>query len=64
MLLQTTGPTHPLLDELEGSLVLRHLQELHGSPLIWSEATNFSDHVPNKLAVFGKMLQEVNVNIS
>lgn len=49
--------THPLLDELEGPLVFRHLQQLHRSPLIWSKATDLADHVPHELAVLGKTLQ-------
>lgn len=49
--------THPLLDELEGPLVFRHLQQLHRSPLIRSKATDLADHVPHKLAVLGKTLQ-------
>ncbi len=49
--------THPLLDKLEGSLVLGHLQQLHGTSLIWSKTTHFTDHVPNKLAMFGQTLK-------
>lgn len=49
--------TYPLLDKLEGSLVLWHLQQLHGSPLIWSKPAHFTDHVTHKLAVLGQTLQ-------
>lgn len=45
---------NPLLDELEGSLVLGHFQQLHGSPLIWSKTTHLANHVSNKLAMFGQ----------
>lgn len=56
------GETHPLLDELEGPLVFGHLEQLHGSPLIGSEATHLADHVPHKLAVLGQTLQANNKN--
>lgn len=49
--------THPLLDELEGPLVFGHLEQLHGSPLIGSEATHLADCVSHKLAVLGQTLQ-------
>ncbi|TNN77942.1 hypothetical protein EYF80_011865 [Liparis tanakae] len=30
--------------------------QLHGAPLIRGKAAHFTDHVPNKLAVFGQTL--------
>lgn len=54
--------THPLLDELEGSLVLGHFQQLHGSPLIRSKPTHFTDHIPHKLGVFGQTLGSKDIS--
>lgn len=45
---------HPFLDEFQGPLVLRDLEQLHGAPLIGGKATHLSDHVPNELGVLGE----------
>ena len=49
--------TYPLLDELEGTLILGHLQQLHGAPLVRGEAAHLTDHVTHKLAVLGQTLK-------
>lgn len=53
------GKAHPLLDELQSPLVLGNFQQLHGSPLVRSIATNLTDRVADKLAVFGQTLQKM-----
>lgn len=50
--------THPLLDELQSTFVLRHFQQLHCTSLIGCKATDFPDHVTHKLGVFGQALWE------
>lgn len=47
---------HPFLDELQGPLVLRDLEQLHGTPLIGGKTAHLSDHVPHELGVFGEAL--------
>lgn len=51
------GVTYPLLDELEGTLILGHLQQLHGAPLVRGEAAHLTDHVTHELAVLGQTLK-------
>ena len=43
---------HPFLDEFQGPLVLRDLEQLHGAPLTGDKATHLLDHVPHELGVF------------
>ena len=56
------NPTYPLLDELEGPLVLGDLEQLHGSSLVRGEATHLPDHVPHELGVFGETLRETGAS--
>lgn len=53
------GKAHPLLDELQSPLVLGDFQQLHGSSLVGSIATNLTDRVADKLAVLGQTLQKM-----
>ena len=46
------NPTYPLLDELEGPLVLGDLEQLHVLSLRRGEAARLPDHVPYELGVF------------
>lgn len=50
-------PPYPLLDELERALVLRHLEQLHGAPLVRGEAAHLADHVAHELGVLGQALR-------
>ena len=45
---------HPFLDEFQGPLVLRDLEQLHGAPLTGDKATHLLDHVPHELGVLGE----------
>uniref|UniRef100_A0A6B0V1W0 Putative secreted protein n=1 Tax=Ixodes ricinus TaxID=34613 RepID=A0A6B0V1W0_IXORI len=44
----------PLLDELEGTLVLGHLEQLHGPPFERRKATHLADQVANEAGVLRK----------
>lgn len=56
--------THPFLNELEGTLVFGHLQQLHGTPFIGGKATHLANHVANKLTVFGQALRTEDTMLS
>lgn len=45
------------LQELEGALVLGHLQQLHATLLVGSVSDDLTDHVAHELGVFGLHLQ-------
>lgn len=45
---------HPFLDELQGPLVIRDLEQLPGMPFIEAKAAHLSDPVPHDLGVCGE----------
>lgn len=45
---------HPLLDELEGALVLGDLEQHHGTPLVLGKATHLSDYVSREFCVLSE----------
>lgn len=46
---------HSFLDELELALVLEHLEQLHGVPIVGHEAAHLLDHVLHELGVLGEV---------
>lgn len=44
-----------LLDELELALVLEHLEQLHGVPVVGHEAAHLLDHILHELGVLGEV---------
>lgn len=51
--------SHPVRDELQGPLVLRDLELLHGSPLTRGKVTHLSDHVPHEPGALGEAPEAV-----
>ena len=45
------------LQELEGALILGHLQQLHATLLVGGMSDHLTDHVAHELGVFGLHLQ-------
>lgn len=56
--LSTNVCSQTSLQELEGTLILRHLQQFHCSSFIRSMANHFADEVSNEFCVFGLHLKE------
>jgi hypothetical protein len=48
---------HLLLADLQGTLVLADLEELHHTPLIWCKASNLTNNLTHELDVLAQALQ-------